>query len=212
MARAATAPGDVPDDGAQEAPRPVGDEAERESIVRAIGPKVRQLRQDNGLSLQQLARRAEVSAAAIHKVERGDMVPTVTTLLKLASALGRPMGHFVDGDGEPATVAHPVRADDRPAAPSLPGVTQAVVSGPPERFTMRGRVADVEPGAEIALDRHGGEDLLLVLDGSLDVAVADEQYSLSAGDTLHFPADHRARVHNPASTPARALWVSSRGS
>lgn len=200
MARAATAPDD----------RPTG-EAERESIVRAIGPKVRQLRQDSGFSLQQLARRADVSAAAIHKVERGDMVPTVTTLLKLASALGRPMGHFVDGDGEPAAVAHHVRADERPAAPSLPGVAQTAVSGPPERFTLRGRVADVEPGAEVLADRHGGEDLLLVLGGALDVAVGDEQYTVADGDSLHFPADHRVRVHNATSGVSRVLWVSSRG-
>lgn len=208
MARAATAPDDLPDDGVP----PAGSEAERESIVRAIGPKVRQLRQDTGLSLQQLARRADVSAAAIHKVERGDMVPTVTTLLKLAGALGRPMGHFVDGDGEPAAVAHHVRADERPPAPSLPGVAQTLVSGPPERFSLRGRVADVEPGAELVPDRHGGEDLLLLLDGSLDVSVGDERYSAAVGDSLHFPADHRVRVHNATPEPARVLWVSSRGS
>ena len=201
MARAATAHDDLP----------AGD-AERESIVRAIGPKVRRLRQDSGLSLQQLARRADVSAAAIHKVERGDMVPTVTTLLKLASALGRPMGHFVDGDGEPAAVAHHVRADERPAAPSLPGAAQAVVSGPAERFTLRGRVADIDPGAELVPDRHGGEDLLLLLDGLLDVSVGDEHYAVADGDSLHFPADHRVRVHNATSAPARVLWVSSRGS
>ncbi len=201
MARAATAPDD----------RPTRRGRQRESIVRAIGPKVRQLRQDSGFSLQQLARRADVSAAAIHKVERGDMVPTVTTLLKLASALGRPMGHFVDGDGEPAAVAHHVRADERPAAPSLPGVAQTAVSGPPERFTLRGRVADVEPGAEVVADRHGGEDLLLVLGGALDVAVGDEQYTVADGDSLHFPADHRVRVHNATSGVSRVLWVSSRG-
>jgi transcriptional regulator with XRE-family HTH domain len=203
MARAAT----VPDDGVP----PVGGEAERESIVRAIGPKVRQLRQDNGLSLQQLARRADVSAAAIHKVERGDMVPTVTTLLKLASALGRPMGHFVDGDGEPLAVAHHVRAEERPAVPSLPGVAETAVSGPPDRFTLRGRITDVEPGAELEPDRHGGEDLLLVLDGALDVSVGDERYTLDEGDSLHWVADHRARVHNASSAPARVLRMSSRG-
>lgn len=208
MARAATAPEDLPDDGAA----PAGSDAERDSIVRAIGPKVRRLRQDSGFSLQQLARRADVSAAAIHKVERGDMVPTVTTLLKLASALGRPMGHFVDGDGEPAAVAHHVRADERPAAPSLPGVAQTAVTGPPERFTLRGRVADVEPGAELEPDPHGGEDLLLMLGGALDVAVGEERYTVADGDSLHFPADHRVRVHNATPDPARVLWVSSRGS
>jgi transcriptional regulator with XRE-family HTH domain len=61
-----------------------------EPVVSAIGPKVREARQALGLSLQQLAARAEVSAAAIHKVERGDMVPTITTLLELAAAPGPP--------------------------------------------------------------------------------------------------------------------------
>lgn len=207
MARAATAPEDLPDDGAV----PGATETERESIVRAIGPKVHRLRQDNGLSLQQLARRADVSAAAIHKVERGDMVPTVTTLLKLAAALGRPMGHFVDAGGEPVPVAHVVRADRRPAAPSLPGVALTSLSGPPERFTMRGRVADVAPGADLVPDPHGGEDLFLVLAGSLHVSVGDEQYSLGDGDSVHVPPGHSVRVHNVLSEPARVLWAASRG-
>ena len=61
-----------------------------EAIVGSIGPKVKRLRQEQRLSLQQLAEKAEVSAAAIHKIERNNMVPTITTLLKLATALGRP--------------------------------------------------------------------------------------------------------------------------
>src|SRR5881397_887534 len=87
-----------------------------EPIVDAIGPKVRESRGALGLSLQQLAARSGVSAAAIHKVERGDMVPTITTLLKLAGALGKPIAHFVD-DGAAAPVADHVKADARRAAP-----------------------------------------------------------------------------------------------
>ena len=50
-----------------------------DGIVSSIGPKVKRLRQEQNLSLQQLAVKAEVSAAAIHKIERNDMVPTITT-------------------------------------------------------------------------------------------------------------------------------------
>ena len=60
-----------------------------DGIVSSIGPKVKKLRQEQRLSLQQLAIKAEVSAAAIHKIERNDMVPTITTLLKIATALDR---------------------------------------------------------------------------------------------------------------------------
>lgn len=203
MGRPVTASDDAPDEGARR---------DQESIVRAIGPKVRQLRQDGGLSLQQLARRAEVSAAAIHKVERGDMVPTVTTLLKLAAALDRPVGHFVDGDGEPVPVAHLTRAAERPAEPALPGVARSGLSGPSERFALGATVTVVESGVEIVAEPHPGEDLVILLEGSLTLSVQDEQYSLDAGDSLHFPADRPARAHNPGPAPARAVWVASRGS
>jgi transcriptional regulator with XRE-family HTH domain len=76
-----------------------------EPIVGAIGPKLREARQQLGLSLQQLAARAEVSAAAIHKVERGDMVPTITTLLKLAGAVGRPIARRPRRSGRPRLMA-----------------------------------------------------------------------------------------------------------
>src|SRR5690606_25795940 len=67
-----------------------------ERTVSSIGPRVREQRRVHGLSLQQAAALAGVSAASIHKVERGDMVPTITTLLKLAGAFGLPLSSFVD--------------------------------------------------------------------------------------------------------------------
>src|SRR6476659_9555557 len=77
-----------------------------DGIVSSIGPKLKRLRQDQRLSLQQLAVKAEVSAAAIHKIERNDMVPTITTLLKVATALGRSVSYFVqEADGQPEPVA-----------------------------------------------------------------------------------------------------------
>ncbi|MGH9265451.1 MAG: helix-turn-helix domain-containing protein, partial [Acidimicrobiales bacterium] len=71
-------------------------------IVSSIGPRLRELRIQHSLSLQQLAEKAGVSAAAIHKIERNGMVPTITTLLKLADAFDRPVAHFVDEEAEGA--------------------------------------------------------------------------------------------------------------
>ena len=66
------------------------------SIVSSIGPKLRELRLQRGMSLQQLAAQSDVSAAAIHKIERGGMVPTTTTPLKIAVAFNRPVSYFVE--------------------------------------------------------------------------------------------------------------------
>ena len=188
-------------DGAGAAP-------EWEPIVGAIGPKVRELRQQLGLSLQQLASRAGVSAAAIHKVERNDMVPTITTLLKLSAALGRPIGHFVDDPPGQQQVAAHTAADERPMLPSpAPGVELAAIGGTPERFRTAGEVATLAPNAEFVADvaPRPGEELLLVLDGTLTVEVAGEHYTLRRGDALHYPTDHRYRWSNPGRRPARVV-------
>src|SRR3974377_2520525 len=78
-----------------------GAAGELERIVGSIGLKVFSLRKRMGLSLQQLGERSDVSAAGIHKIEQGGMVPTLTTLLKIAGALGRPGSYFVEEKGGP---------------------------------------------------------------------------------------------------------------
>lgn len=182
-----------------------------ETVVDAIGPKVRDLRQQAGLSLQQLARRADVSAAAIHKVERGDMVPTITTLLKLADALERPIGHFV-GDEAPTAVASVVAAGAG-AEVSDDGVTRTAITAAPERFRVAGAAVVVDAGAEGSSGGpQAGEELVHLLEGELEVEVAGERHVLGAGDTVQFPADRHTRWRNPGPASARAVWLTTRGS
>ena len=170
--------------------------ASLDEVVGGIGPKLRELRQATGLSLQQLAALAQVSAAAIHKVERGDMVPTITTLLKLSAALHRPVGYFIDELAEPFEVAAHVAADHRPRIETaVPGLSLEGLSGPATRFRMRAQLATIDPGAERAtsddsLPHSGGEQLIVVLEGTLRVA--------AAGPRLRpRPGRHAALPHRP---------------
>jgi transcriptional regulator with XRE-family HTH domain len=189
-----------------------------EPIVGAIGPKIRESRQGLGLSLQQLAARSEVSAAAIHKVERGDMVPTITTLLKLAAALGRPIAHFVDDGTAPEPVAVHVRAGERQPpladwAPAAHGVAGETLAAPDERLRASGVLAVVEPGGGSGDTRplRAGEELVLVLDGALQVEIAGEHYNVETGDTLHYPTDRPHEWHNTGPDAARAVWFTVHG-
>ena len=104
---------------------------------------MKKLRQEQRLSLQQLAIKAEVSAAAIHKIERNDMVPTITTLLKIATALDRAVTYFVEDEGYPEPVAF-TPAGDRPAVfTPHEGLTLEGVSGPYAPFRSAAAVATV---------------------------------------------------------------------
>lgn len=171
-----------------------------ENVVGSIGPKVRALRLERGMTLQQLAKAAEVSTASVHKVERGDMVPTVTTLLKIAGALGAPIRHFVEDDPTTPIAVHTRYADTLTTAP-------VTITGTPDRFRTRGTVARLEPGDTRPGLRRAGETLLLVLTGTLDVDIAADHYHLTAGEALHFPSALEHRCANTSTTPTDVVAI-----
>lgn len=186
-----------------------------DEIVGSLGPKVKKRRQDQRLSLQQLADKAEVSAAAIHKIERNDMVPTITTLLKIAKALGHPVTYFIEqDDGQPEPVAF-TPASDRPTLfTPHEGLTLAGVSGPYTPFRSAAALATVEPGADSG-DKpliHAGEELVFTLEGSLTFDIAGTRYEVGPGDALHFMGDQPHHWANERKSPVRALWVALRDS
>jgi transcriptional regulator with XRE-family HTH domain len=60
---------------------------DRRPEAEKFGAIVRKLREERGLTQDQLAERAGVSATYIGFIERGDNVPTLTIILQVASAL-----------------------------------------------------------------------------------------------------------------------------
>jgi transcriptional regulator with XRE-family HTH domain len=179
--------------------------------VRGIGPKLQQLRRQRNLSLQALAQRSDVSAAAIHKIERNGMVPTVATLMKLAAALDRPLGYFVDEDpGGPCVLVRP--EERRKVFTSKSGLDLEGISGPYGPFFMAGAVATVEPGADSGprAMEHPGEELVFVLEGAMRFSIDGEEYAVGAGDALHWRTDRPHRWSNPTAQQARCLWFALR--
>jgi transcriptional regulator with XRE-family HTH domain len=185
-------------------------ESSVDRIVSSIGPRLRELRLQQSLSLQQLAERAGVSAAAIHKIERNGMVPTITTLLKLADAFDRPVAYFVDEEAEGSgPVAFTAAGARGPAYSPYAGVTCESISGSYARFFLEGAVTAVQPraGSGTGPSQHQGEELVFVLDGTLLFEVDGTERRLEPGDALHFRTDRPHRWENPGDEPARAVWI-----
>ena len=183
-----------------------------ERIVGSIGLKVFSLRKSMGLSLQQLAERSDVSAAAIHKIEQGGMVPTITTLLKIAGAVGRPVSYFVeDGERDDLAVLTPA-AEVRPVYTSHRGITLNSISGPYARFMLAGARATVAGGASSGKKpmQHPGEELVHVTGGVMEFSIAGQAFLLESGDTLHFRGDQPHTWRNPGETEAEAVWMALR--
>lgn len=205
----------MPSTASQPTPAPErGPSAPSESAVAAvvsgIGPRLRTLRSDHGLSLQQLADRSGVSPAAIHKVEQAAMVPTITTLLKLAAAFQVPVGHFIDESDETPVVFTAAKERQKTTSPAGDLVTGAI-SAASGSFELDAAVLEIAPGADHADDLGGaaGETLVHVVSGTLELRVGDQDYRMTAGDSLHFRAERAHAWRNPSTrVTAKAVWVS----
>jgi transcriptional regulator with XRE-family HTH domain len=180
-------------------------------VVSGIGPKIRDLRLRYGYSLQSLADRADVSAATIHKIEQAGMVPTITTLLKIAAALDRPVSYFVD-DEEPAPTVFTPADRRRPIHSSHAGIDLAGISGSYGEFQIAGAVATVIPGASSGAKpmRHPGEELVYLVSGALEFTVGEAVHLLGPGDALHFHTRQPHSWRNPGERDAVAIWMALR--
>ena len=188
--------------------------SEIEQTVSNIGAKVAKARAERGWSLQQLAKRAGLSPASIHKIEKSGMTPTITSLMKVAAALGKSVGWFIEeSDGlRPVTV---VRRDERTRLhTSKDGLVLNNISGRYGPFFVAGAEADVEPWADSGPQPmvHPGEELVLLLEGTMRFTIDAVDYDLEEGDSIHFRTAYPHSWANPSAQPARAIWLAIRSS
>jgi transcriptional regulator with XRE-family HTH domain len=188
--------------------------SEIEQTVSAIGAKVAKTRAERGWSLQQLARRSGLSPASIHKIEKSGMTPTITSLMKVAAALGKSVGYFIEeSDGlRPVTV---VRRDERTRLhTSKDGLVLNNISGRYGPFFVAGAEADVEPWADSGPQPmiHPGEELVLLLEGTMRFTIDAVDYDLEEGDSIHFRTAYPHSWANPSDRSARAIWLAIRSS
>lgn len=175
-----------------------------------IGPKIRALRQDKGLSLSQLGDHSGLSAGMISKIERGQLFPTLPTLLRIAMVFGVRLEHFFLNEGAP--VLEIVRRKDRLRLPN-------VVNGRPVFFfeSLDFPVADKPVESYLAefLPRraatpthsHKGVELIYVMDGSVGLSIHNLEHRLDFGDSIYFDAgfDHSYRCIGESTAKAMVV-------
>jgi transcriptional regulator with XRE-family HTH domain len=185
-----------------------------EQAVSELGGKLAQARAERGWSLQQLADRSGLSPAAIHKIEKSGMTPTIASLMKIAAALGKSVSYFID-ESEPLRPVTHIRAGERALLyTSKQGLTLENISGRYGPFFVAGAEAYVEPRADsgpVPME-HPGEELVVILQGSMRFVVGGESYELAKGDSLHFRTTLPHSWSNPSDRPARAIWLAIRSS
>jgi len=184
-----------------------------EHTVSEIGAKVARARSERGWSLAQLAQRAGLSTAAVHKIEKSGMTPTIASLMKIAAALGKSVAYFVNEPETPDVIV--VREDERGYVfTSKHGLELRNFTGRYGAFAMAGAEATVEPRADSGPTpmAHPGEELVIMLEGRMEFTVAGKTHEVGAGDSIHFRTVQPHSWRNPCDEPARAMWLVVRAS
>lgn len=187
----------------------------------SIGARLQELRTEHRYSIRGLADKAKVSASMVSDIEKGKSEPSISTLNRLASALGTTITYFflqqAQGRGRV------VRARDRvtlgakgDVAVDGSGTSGAhfELASPPELKDIKAIHGVYDVGAWYGEEplTHEGEEWGMVLSGRLKVTVGDEVYFLDSGDSIWFPSSMPHRMENVARTPTRALWINASSS
>ena len=181
-------------------------------VTRQIGATVRRLRSSMGLTLGEVAKRSNVSAGMLSRLENGDVSPSLETLAALTAALGVPLGNLFGDIGKPRGGAQHV-----PKGQGLEVVRRgtkrghtyhllAADRGPRRAFepflvTLNDK-SEVFPGFE-----HPGTEFIYLLEGSLTYRHGDETHLLKAGDALTFAGTVPHGPEKLLKTPIRMLSI-----
>jgi transcriptional regulator with XRE-family HTH domain len=188
---------------------------ESPSVEQFIGQRIRNLRLQRSVTLDQLADRVRLTKGQLSKIENGLVSSPVSTLTRIASALGVGPGYFFQVDGSERRAVL-IRKSERKVivgrGSKLGHYYQSLAFGLPfekdfEPYLMNIEERKIDPSQNIF--RHPGQELLFMLEGEMDYRHDDQIYHLSPGDSLFFDG---AIEHGPVavySPPVRFLSIIS---
>ena len=156
-----------------------------------------------------LARASGMSPNALSQIERGNVSPSISTLNRLATALGVSITAFFEADKTRLSVIH-VKAEQRTRVPITRGLVEGlggeVFTGQVEPYFLT-LEAGGNSGPHAVV--HTGHEFVFCVRGTLEYNVEGTAYLLEPGDSLLFASHLRHRWRNPGSTVVNAIIVLS---
>lgn len=177
-----------------------------------IGEKLKKSRNEKGMSLRELATKVELSASFLSQIEQGKASPSIENLKKIANTLDVRVSYLIEDEEDEIKNIHYTKKVDIKYLESKGSNTKMSLLMPKNKEkNMEPIVYEIGINGESGRDfySHGGEEFIYILDGELDVYIADKKYKLKEGDSLYFKSQMKHRFKNTSKKEVRALWVVS---
>lgn len=172
-----------------------------------IGKKLQKFRGMRGMSIRELSQCSGVTPSMLSQMERGLVNPSINTLKQIAHSLDVPMFLFFKEDdnkelvvhkGMRKVIGHPEEKDTvyELLTPDVSGMIEfCLMEIPPES----------ESGT--AAQKHNGEEVAYVLEGTVEIQIDAVTYSLIEGDSIRIPAMNFHKWMNRTEKPVKVIFA-----
>ena len=172
-----------------------------------LGKKIKELRNKQGLTQEELADRAELSKGFISQLERDMTSPSIATLEDLLQCLGTTLGEFFMEEQEEEQIVFTeedffVKKDEE-----YKNQIKWIIPNA-QKNCMEPIHLILEKGGETCPDTpHEGEEFGYVLQGAVSIHLGNKTYKAKKGESFYYTAD---KTHFLSSKNGSTLiWVSS---
>lgn len=191
---------------------------EREDIVINVGERVKGVRENRGLSLQDISLRTGIDVSTLEQIEAGTIAPPLGTVIKLAKALEMKMGYFISGEEDKAYTI--VRHTDRKVISRYDSKKGKVYGYEYESLAPHKKDRHMEPfivtlepaDTEEERSTHDGQEFIWVLQGEMEVRLEGEIHILEPGDAIYYDSTvpHLVKCHGTETTKILAVLYAER--
>ncbi|HBC87031.1 MAG TPA: XRE family transcriptional regulator, partial [Lentisphaeria bacterium] len=153
-----------------------------------IGRRIRKSRRLQNRTLQDIADVCGFTKSLLCKIEAGKTIPPVSTLSKIASALGVQVANLLSDEGNAGNVFTPAsKTAQKSMTMTDKGYSFFAFASEKQGKIMQPYLFVAEKGKVKSKPlSHPGEEFVYVLEGSMKYRVGAVEYTLARGDSLYF--------------------------
>ena len=173
-----------------------------------IGKKLKDLRNQCGLTQEELADRAELSKGFISQLEHDVTSPSISTLADILQCLGSSLSEFFAAPLEEKVVytydEYFEKEDD-----DLHNLIEWIIPNAQKNMMEPIRLT-IKPGGRTYPDNpHEGEEFGYVLKGKIDIYIGNRIYRAEAGESFYYKPDKTHYIKTAGDDEAMLIWISA---
>ncbi len=178
----------------------------------SIGDKVRRIRQAQGLSMRELARKVGVSPSLISQIERNQVSPSFSTLKGLAKALNEDPSSLID-DRIPLEWILVKKDARRSVYTGQEGVALELFAFPgPRDKRMEIYLIKLQPGSVFTTDMiytsegNSQDDFIYVINGTANITTDRRSYIVEQDEACYLTHENIQSLSGNSQIDTKIMW------